>query len=145
MFVVYKAPVYCVCVCFFNFFKNEFIYLIYFWLLWFFVAVRCFLQLRRAAATHRCGAQTSHCGGFSCCGAQALGAWASVAAAHKLSSCGSRALEHRLSSCGARPQLLHGMWDLPRPGLEPVSPALAGRFLTTAPPGKPYRVFVRAA
>ena len=30
------------------------------------------------------------------------------------------------------------MWDLPRPGLEPVSPALAGRFSTTAPPGKPY-------
>ena len=28
------------------------------------------------------------------------------------------------------------MWDLPRPGLEPVSPALAGTFLTTAPPGK---------
>ena len=28
------------------------------------------------------------------------------------------------------------MWDLPGPGLEPVSPALAGRFLTTAPPGK---------
>ena len=30
------------------------------------------------------------------------------------------------------------MWDLPGPGLEPVSPALAGGFLTTAPPGKPY-------
>ena len=29
------------------------------------------------------------------------------------------------------------MWDLPRPGLEPVSPALAGIFLTTALPGKP--------
>ena len=29
------------------------------------------------------------------------------------------------------------MWDLPGPGLEPVSPALAGRFLTTEPPGKP--------
>ena len=29
------------------------------------------------------------------------------------------------------------MWDPPRPGLEPVSPALAGRFSTTAPPGKP--------
>ena len=28
------------------------------------------------------------------------------------------------------------MWDLPEPGLEPVSPALAGGFLTTAPPGK---------
>ena len=29
------------------------------------------------------------------------------------------------------------MWDLPGPGLNPVSPALADRFLTTAPPGKP--------
>ena len=29
------------------------------------------------------------------------------------------------------------MWGLPGPGLEPVSPALAGGFLTTAPPGKP--------
>ena len=29
------------------------------------------------------------------------------------------------------------MWDLPGPGLEPVSPALGGGFLTTAPPGKP--------
>ncbi|KAJ8798621.1 hypothetical protein J1605_016424 [Eschrichtius robustus] len=43
----------------------------------------------------------------------------------------------RLSSCGSRAQLLRGMWDLPRPGLEPVSPALAGRLSTTAPPGKP--------
>ena len=57
------------------------------------------------------------------------------------SSCGSRALEHRLSSCGARAQLLRGMWDLPGPGLEPVSPALAGRLLTTVPPGKPDPVF----
>ena len=30
------------------------------------------------------------------------------------------------------------MWDLPRPGIEPTSPALAGRFLTTVPPGKPH-------
>ena len=28
------------------------------------------------------------------------------------------------------------MWDLSEPGLEPVSGALAGGFLTTAPPGK---------
>ena len=27
--------------------------------------------------------------------------------------------------------------DLPDPGIEPVSPALAGRFFTTEPPGKP--------
>ena len=47
----------------------------------------------------------------------------------------------RLSSCGSWAQLLHSMWDLPRPGLEPVSPALAGRFSTTAPPGKPFCPF----
>ena len=41
---------------------------------------------------------------------------------------------HRLSCCGT--QLLLGMWDLPRSGSEPMSPALAGRFLTTGPPGK---------
>ena len=29
------------------------------------------------------------------------------------------------------------MWDLPRPGLELMSSALAGGFLTTVPPGKP--------
>ena len=43
-----------------------------------------------------------------------------------------------LSNCGSQAQLLRGMWDLPRSGLEPVSPALAGRFSTTPPPGKPY-------
>ena len=47
----------------------------------------------------------------------------------------------RLSSCGSRAQPLRGMWDLPRPGLEPVSPALAGGFSTTAPPGKPSDAF----
>ena len=55
---------------------------------------------------------------------------------HLLSSCGSQALERRLSSCGARASLLRGMWELPGPGLEPVSSALAGVFSTTAPPGK---------
>ena len=50
--------------------------------------------------------------------------------------------EHRLqtrrpSNCGSRAQPLRGTWDPPRPGLEPVSPALAGRLSTTAPLGKP--------
>ena len=49
----------------------------------------------------------------------------------------------RLSNRGSRAQLLRGMWDLPRPGLEPVSPALAGRFSTTAPRGKPGWVYFR--
>ena len=96
-----------------------------------------FLQLRRAGATLCGGAWASHCGGFSRCRARALGAWASIVVARGLSSCGSQALEHRLSSCGTWAQLLCGMWDLPGPGLEPVSPALAGGFLTTASPGKP--------
>ena len=56
---------------------------------------------------------------------------ASLVAEHRLQT-------HRLSSCGSQVQLLRGMWDLPRPGLEPVSPVLAGRLSTTAPPGKPY-------
>ena len=71
------------------------------------------------------------------CGAQALGARASVVVARRLSSCGSWALERRLSSCSAQALLLRGMWNLPGPGLEPVSPALADGFLTTVPPGKP--------
>ena len=55
---------------------------------------------------------------------------ASLVAEHRLQT-------RRLSSCGSGAWLLRGMWDLPRPGLEPVSPALAGGFSTTAPPGKP--------
>ena len=49
-----------------------------------------------------CGAWASHCGGFSPCGARALGTRASVVVARGLSSCGSWALECRLSSCDAR-------------------------------------------
>ena len=55
---------------------------------------------------------------------------ASLVAEHKLQT-------RRLSNCGSWAQLLRGMWDPPRPGLELVSPASAGRFSTTAPPGKP--------
>ena len=55
---------------------------------------------------------------------------ASLVAKHRLQT-------RRLSSCGSRAQLLRGMWGHPRPGLEPVSTALAGRLSTTAPPGKP--------
>ena len=50
----------------------------------------------------------------------------SVVAAHGLSSCGSQALEHRFNSCGAQVWQLCGMGDLPRSGIELMSPALAG-------------------
>ena len=64
-----------------------------------------------------------------------------IAVRGPLTIAASRVAEHRLqtrrpSSCGSWAQLLRGMWDPPRPGLEPVSPALAGRFSTTAPLGK---------
>ena len=49
-----------------------------------------------------------------------------------LSQCtGSKA--RGLSSCG----ILYSMWGLPRPGIEPVAPALAGICLTAGPPGEP--------
>ena len=60
---------------------------------------------------------------------------ASLVAEHRLQM-------RRLSSCGSRAQPLRGMWDPPRPGVEPVSPALAGRLSTTAPPGKPQRFLI---
>ena len=59
-----------------------------------------FLWLQRGGATLRGGAQASHCGGCSCCGARALGVRASVVVARGLSSCGLWAPECRLSSCG---------------------------------------------
>ena len=49
----------------------------------------------------------------------------------------NRLQTRRLGNCGSWAQPLRGTWDPPRPGLEPVSPALAGRPPTTAPPGKP--------
>ena len=51
-----------------------------------------------------------------------------------LSRCGSQAPEHRLSSCRAGAELLCSVWALPGPGIELLSPALAGRFFTTEPP-----------
>ena len=35
--------------------------------------------------------------------------------------------------------MLHGMSDLPGPAIEPIPPVLAGRFLTTEPPGKSWK------
>ena len=54
----------------------------------------------------------------------------SLVAEHRLQT-------RRLSNCGSRAQSLRGTWDPPRPGLEPVCSASAGRLPTTAPPGKP--------
>ena len=55
------------------------------------------------------------------------GRWASAAVAGRLSSCSTWAL------------LLHGLWDLPGPGIKLVSPVLAGGFFTTEPPGLVFK------
>ena len=47
------------------------------------------------------------------------------------------ALKHRLSSGGTRASLPLGMWELPGPGTETASPALAGGPFTIGPPGSP--------
>ena len=67
-------------------------------------------------------------------------AWASVVAtgAHQLWLMGPRACT--LISCGMQAQLLCGMWNLPVLGMEPISPALEGRFLSTVPSEKSFKV-----
>ena len=56
------------------------------------------------------------------------GTRASVAMACALSRCSSRALENKHSTFGSWAELLCSMGNLPRPGIKPLSPALAGRF-----------------
>ena len=64
---------------------------------------------------------------------------ASAAAEHELSSCCSRSQSLGSVARGARAQLPHGMWDLPVPEIKPMSPALAGGFLTTVLSGMPKK------
>ena len=82
---------------------------------------------------------------FDCTGSLLLfGLFSSCSKQGPLSSCGpwlliavtSLIAVHGRNSCGARVQLPRGMWNLPGPEIKPMSPALAGRFLTTGPAGK---------
>ena len=97
--------------------------------------------VQQAGATLCCGAWASHCGGFSCCGARALGMRALVVAAHGLSSCGSRALECKLSS------VAHGLSCSAACGIfldqgSNTSLALAGGFTTALPTDMPSAEFM---
>ena len=109
--------------CFCFLFSYIYLFYFYFWLCWVFVSVRG-LSLVAVSGGH----SSLRCAGLSL--SRPL-----FVAEHRLQT-------RRLSSCGSRAQLIHGMWDLPRPGLKPVSPALAGRFSTTVPPGKPSPAFL---
>ena len=64
----------------------------------------------------------SHCGGFPSCRARALG------------YVGFNSCRVQASVLVARGLSCRGMWYLPGPGIEPVSPALAGASSTTGPP-----------
>ena len=75
-------------------------------------------------ATLGCSVRASRCSGFSC-GTQALG-------------------HVNFSSCDTWAQLPLAMWDLPGPGIEPVSSALQDRFLTTGPSGNLTIYFLTA-
>ena len=117
-----------------RFLKNNFVYI------FFIVSGTGFSLLFRislvvvSGAILCCGVQASHCGGFSCCGAWALGR-------SGFSSC-SHAREHRLDSCDTWHSCSEACGSLPRSGIEPVSPALAGGFLSTEPSWKTrYRNF----
>ena len=89
-----------------------------------------FSSCREQGLFSSCGTCNSDCSDFSCCRALAL-----VHAG--FSSCRSGTLQHRHNSCGTRVQLLCSTRDLSRSGIKPISPALAGGFSTTEPPGKP--------
>ena len=107
--------------------------------LFFFLIATLFIYLFIYLFIFGCVGSSFHARAFSSCGKQGP---LFIAVCRPLTIAASLVAEHRLqtsrlNSCGSRAQSLRGMWDLPRPGLEPVSPALAGRSSTTAPPGKP--------
>ena len=89
-----------------------------------FAATCTFLELQRAGLLSSCGTPVRPL------------LWSPGARVRWLHSCDPRAPEHRLNSRGAQVYLLSGRWDLPGPGIEPMSPDLAGKFFTTEPLGK---------
>ena len=102
------------------------------WVVWVFLFFKIYLFLA-VLGLRFCVRASSSCGKWgplliAACGPLTIAA--PPAAEHRLQT-------RRLSSRGPRAQSLRGMWDPPRPGLEPVSPAPAGGFSTTVPPGKP--------
>ena len=110
------------------FYKNNFIYL--FWAL---LGLHCCVgfSLVVASGGYLCSSRASHCSVFCCWGTWAPGAGASGVVSQELCSCSPHALENRLKSCGPWARWLLGLWALPGSEIEPVSPALAGKFLTT--------------
>jgi len=100
-----------------------------------------FSGCRERGLLSRCGVWASHCGDCSRCGAKALGHVG-------FTSCGTWAQCLQLLGSGAQAQQWwYTLLVAPRhvgsccSRDRTVSPALAGRFFTTGPPGKPSFLF----
>ena len=126
------------------FLKNLFIYLFIFLMLFLSAYILliyvCMYVCMALLGLHFCARAFSSCGKrgplFIGCGVHSSSRCAGLSLSRPLIA-EHRLQTRRLSNCGSRAELLRGMWDLPRPGLEPAFLALAGRLSTTAPPGKP--------
>ena len=100
----------------------------------------CFLGLPCAVrAFPHCSEQEAAL--VSLCGL--LAAWRLLLWSTGYGAQASAAAARGLSSCGPLAQLLHSMWTLPGPGIKPMSPALAGKYLSTAPPRKSWKPFFK--
>ena len=58
----------------------------------------------------------------------------------RVNSSSSRAREHQLYSWGTQAQLPHGVCDLPRSGMAPVAPVLAGGALSASTTGDVFPI-----
>ena len=92
-------------------------------LLWCLKVLNCMCLFLAALGLHRCPQALSSCGRPGPLCVAVCGLLIAVASPHGL-------------SCPAAWQIL-----VPRPGMEPESPALAGGFLITGPPGKFPQIF----
>ena len=106
---------------------SELLYLIIFGCTGSLLLYASFLKLQRAGATVCCSARTSH-----------------YSKLLLLQGTGPRCAG--FSSCGTQAQMSMACEILASgPGIETVSPALAGGFPTTRPPGEPKLVFSKAS
>ena len=69
--------------------------------------------------------------GFCCCKRtlSSCGQWGLLSSGSARAPQSTNSRVHWLNSCDAWALLLRGMWNLPGPGMEPVSPALIGRWI----------------
>ena len=106
------------------------LFFIYFWL--HMLLCMSFLQLQQAGAPHCSEWVLTVRASLVGPGLQARGC-------QQFQLTGSRTWSH---SHGAPAKLPQGLWTLPRPGIKPESPAPAGGFLSTAPPGRSKYYFL---